>query len=38
MATSTLNIPSQNLFADAGMGNKASVVAMLKKFSLFNPK
>ena len=31
MATSTLNIPSQNLFADAGMGNKASVVAMLKK-------
>jgi len=31
MATYTLNIPSQNLFADAGMGNKASVVAMLKK-------
>lgn len=31
MATSSINIPSQNLFADAGMGSKPSVVAMLKK-------
>jgi len=31
MATYTLNIPSQNLFADSGMGSKPSVIAMLKK-------
>jgi hypothetical protein len=31
MATYTLNIPSQNLFADAGMGSKQQVIQMLRE-------